>query len=86
MPIPLTSSSSPVFKTVLTSLAHCLKRAKANAVACQFGPRGGVRLRLAPDMLPLNSQLCIACDTAKNGPAHVDLSKADFWMNEQAAA
>ena len=73
----LTSSSLPIFKTALANLAHCLKKAEANAVARKFSPEVLVGLRLAPDMLPLAAQVRIACDAAKNGSARREPGTTD---------
>lgn len=71
MPISMSSASLPVFRTALSNLYHCLVKADANAVARRFDPNVLVGVRLAPDMLPLASQVRIACDAAKYGAARL---------------
>ena len=83
MSITLSSASLPVFKTALANLAHCLKKAEANAAARQFSPEVLVGLRLAPDMLPLASQVRIACDAAKNGAARVSGLTAPKFADDE---
>ena len=83
MSTTLTSSSLPIFKTALANLAHCLKKAEANAVARKFSPEVLVGLRLAPDMLPLAAQVRIACDAAKNGSARVSGLEAPKYADDE---
>jgi hypothetical protein len=71
MAITLSSASLPIFTSVLNNLSHCLFKAEANAAARKFDPNVLVNVRLAPDMLPLASQIRIACDTAKLGAARL---------------
>lgn len=65
MSITLSSASLPVFRTALTNLHHLLEKARADATARGYDPQVLVAYRLAPDMLPLKSQVFIACDAAK---------------------
>ena len=83
MSITLTRAALPVFQTALANLAHCLKKAEANAVARKFSPEVLVGLRLAPDMLPLASQVRIACDAAKNGSARVSGVEAPKFADDE---
>ena len=71
MSITLGSASLPVFIKGLRNLNHCLGKAVANAQARKFDVNVLVQARLAPDMLPLASQVRIACDTAKLGVARL---------------
>ncbi|MFP8780337.1 DUF1993 family protein [Hydrogenophaga sp. RWCD_12] len=87
MPITLSSASLPVFKTALSNLLHCLKKAEANAAARKFDPNVFVTMRLAPDMLPFASQIRIACDAAKNGTARLaGIEAPKFEDNETTFA
>lgn len=61
----------PIFVRMLGSLAHCLDKGAASAEARKFDPKVLVEARLAPDMLPLRSQVQIACDAAKFGVARL---------------
>lgn len=83
MPITLSSASLPVFQTALANLGHCLKKAQANAATRSFSPDVLVGLRLAPDMLPLASQVRIACDAAKNGTARVSGLEAPRMADDE---
>lgn len=83
MSTTLTSATLPVFQSTLSNLAHCLKKAEANAVARKFSPDVLVGLRLAPDMLPLASQVRIACDAAKNGTARVSGMEAPKFADDE---
>jgi uncharacterized protein len=83
MSITLTRAALPVFQTALANLAHCLKKAEANAEARKFSPDVLAGLRLAPDMLPLASQVRIACDAAKNGSARVSGLEAPRFADDE---
>lgn len=83
MSITLSSATLPVFQTAISNLAFCLKKAEGNAVARKFSPDVLVGLRLAPDMLPLASQVRIACDTAKNGAARVSGIEAPKFADDE---
>lgn len=67
MAISMSTASLPVLKTMLGNLSHFLDKGLAHAEAKKFDPAILVQARLAPDMLPLNRQVQIACDAAKNG-------------------
>jgi hypothetical protein len=73
--------SAPVFTHQLKNLAAILKTAAKDAKARGIDPSVLLSARLAPDMLPLISQVRIACDHAKGAcarlagveaPAHAD--------------
>jgi hypothetical protein len=67
----MSSASLPIFRTMLGNLAHLLDKGLAHAQARKFDPQVLVASRLAPDMLPFNRQIQIACDAAKNGVARI---------------
>ena len=71
MAISMYAASVPIFVRMLGSLSHCLDKAAASAEARKFDPKVLVESRLAPDMLPLRSQVQIACDGAKFGVARL---------------
>jgi hypothetical protein len=71
MSISMSSASLPIFITALRNLRHCLDKATVSATARQFSADVLVNVRLAPDMLPLASQIRIACDTVKLGAARL---------------
>ncbi len=65
MSLSMHSASAPVFVRMLGNLRLWLDKAEAHAVAKKFDPEVLLTTRLAPDMLPLNRQVQIACDGAK---------------------
>ena len=65
MAISMHSASVPVFRQMLTNLLAWLDKAEAHATAKKFEPSVYLTARLAPDMLPLPTQIQIACDAAK---------------------
>jgi hypothetical protein len=65
MPITMHSASVPIFVRMLGNLAKWLDKAEAHAAAKKFDTSVYLGLRLAPDMLPLSTQIQIACDSAK---------------------
>ena len=65
MSITMSSASVPVFVSMLGNLQTWLDKADAHAQAKKFDPTVYLSARLAPDMLPLKTQIQIACDTAK---------------------
>ena len=84
MAISMASASLPIFRTMLGNLSHLLDKALAHAEARKFDPAVLVSYRLAPDMLPFNKQIQIACDAAKNGVARISgLEAPKFEDNEQ---
>jgi hypothetical protein len=81
MAISMYGASVPVFQRILGNMLDWFDKAQAHAEARRFSPDNYVGLRLAPDMLPLASQVRIACDTAKGcarrlaaieAPVHAD--------------
>ena len=65
MSISMYSASVPMFERQLTGLLNWLDKAEAHASARGFDTANYLQLRLAPDMLPLVSQIRIASDSAK---------------------
>ena len=53
------------FKKMLHTLSHLLDKAQSHADANNFNVEVLLDSRLAPDMLPLTSQIQMACDTAR---------------------
>lgn len=73
-------TATPALKT----LSELLDKGLAHATAKKFEPSVLVDARLAPDMLPLNKQVQIACDMVKNGCARLAGAEAPrFEDNEQ---
>ncbi len=69
MTISMYQVSVPRFVHMLGNLATILDKAQAHAEAKKINATVLPALRLYPDMLPLTSQVQIACDTAKRAAA-----------------
>ncbi len=65
MTISMHSASVPIFVRMLGNLSTCLDKAEAHAAEKKFESTVYLSSRLAPDMLPLTTQIQIACDAAK---------------------
>jgi len=65
MALSMHSASVPIFVRMLGNLTGWLDKAEAHATAKKFEPAVYLGARLAPDMLPLPTQIQIACDAAK---------------------
>jgi hypothetical protein len=62
MALDMHSASVPIFVRMLGNLVTWLDKAEAHATAKKFEPSVYLTARLAPDMLPLPTQIQIACD------------------------
>lgn len=71
MSISMYSASVPVFTKTLTNMLTWLDKAEAHATAKGFDTAVYMTSRLAPDMLPLPSQVRIASDSAKGCAARL---------------
>ena len=78
-------ASVPQFVNILGSLSNILDKAQAHVDARKLDPAALTDYRLFPDMLPMKSQVQIACDTAKGAvarlagveiPVHEDTEKS----------
>ncbi|CAG1005186.1 MAG: DUF1993 domain-containing protein [Rhizobiaceae bacterium] len=65
MTISMYRASVPVFSAMLKALDHVLAKAERHAAETGADPDELFSARLAADMLPLKSQVQIACDHAK---------------------
>jgi len=65
MTISMYQASVPRFVNALTNLSRILDKAQAHVDAKKIDPEVLTSFRLYPDMLPMRSQVQIACDTAK---------------------
>ncbi len=83
MPITLHSASVPVFTQFLGNLRHLLTQAQADAAARGYDEQALVQYRLAPDMLPFKTQICIACDVAKLFAARLGGLEAPKYENTE---
>src|SRR4051812_21206394 len=71
MPITLHDLAIDTFVHMLGDLSHVLDKAARHAQARSFPVDDLVRFRLSPDMLPLSTQVYLACFHAKDGPARL---------------
>src|SRR6476620_12637504 len=94
MALDMHSASVPIFVRMLGNLATWLDKAEAHATARKFEPSVYLTARLAPDMLPLPTQIQIACDAAKfcvarlagsEGPAFADDEKTLADLRQRVA-
>lgn len=65
MNISMYQASVPRFANVLGNLSNILDKAQAHVDAKKLASDALTSYRLFPDMLPMTSQVQIACDTAK---------------------
>jgi hypothetical protein len=78
MTITMYTASAPRFANTLKNLSAILTKAEAHAEVRKIDPAVLIGARLYPDMLPLKSQVQIACDMAKGAVARlggVDIPK-----------
>jgi hypothetical protein len=83
MSITLYSASVPVFTQFLGNLKHLLAKAKADVATRGYDEQALVQYRLAPDMLPFKTQICIACDAAKLCAARIAGLDAPKYENTE---
>lgn len=65
MTISMYQASVPRFVNILGNVSNILDKAQAHAEAKKIDPLVLTSCRLFPDMLPMYTQIIIACDTAK---------------------
>ncbi len=65
MTISMYQASAPRFINILGNLSNILDKAQAHVEAKKIDPSVLPAYRLFPDMLPMTSQVQIACDAAK---------------------
>ena len=83
MSITLSTASLPVFTKFLGNLRHILSKAQADVAARGYDEQALVQYRLAPDMLPFKTQICIACDAAKLCAARISGLEAPKYENTE---
>jgi hypothetical protein len=71
MTLSLHELAIDTFIHMLGDLSHVLDKAAKHAQARNFPADDLARFRLAPDMLPLSTQVYLACHHAKDGPARL---------------
>jgi hypothetical protein len=81
----LSHASLPVFNQFLGNLKHLLVKAQADVAARGYDEQALVQYRLAPDMLPFRTQICIACDAAKLCAARIGDLEAPKYENTETS-
>ena len=84
MAISMHSASVPLFQRQLGALLTWLDKAEAYATARKFDANQLLQLRLAPDILPLVSQVRIASDAAKSCVARLAGVEAPKFEDNEA--
>ncbi len=84
MTISMYSASVPVFQRQLGAVLTWLDKAEVHAAARKFDTANYLQLRLAPDMLPLVSQIRIASDAAKGCVARLAGVEAPKFEDNEA--
>ena len=83
MSISLSSASLPVFIKYLGNLRHIVIKAQADVSTRGYDEQALVQYRMAPDMLPFKTQICIACDAAKLCVARISGQEAPKYENTE---
>jgi len=87
MTISMYQASVPRFVNILGNLSNILDKAQAHVDAKKIDPAVLPNFRLFPDMLPLTTQVQIACDTAKGVVARLaGMEIPAFEDNEKTLA
>jgi hypothetical protein len=84
MSISMHAACVPVFVKQLGAMLNWLDKAQAHAEARKFDTTVYLGLRLAPDMLPLVSQIRIASDTAKGCVARLSGQEPPKFEDNEA--
>lgn len=84
MQITMYQASVPVFIRGLKQLAAILDKAAAHAQARNIDPDVLVRARLYPDMFPLNRQVHLATDHAKNASSRLSGAERPTFADDEA--
>jgi hypothetical protein len=83
MSLSMYQASVPVFTQILGALGNVLGKAEAYGTARKLDPAVLPGARLFPDMLPLASQLHIACDFAKGATARLAGVEVPTWSDDE---
>ena len=87
MTISMYQASVPRFANILSNLSNILDKAQAHADAKKFDGTVLTGFRMVPDMLPMTTQVQIACDAAKGVVARLSGVDAPvFEDNEKTLA
>ena len=84
MSLSMHSASVPLLLQILGALSGVLDKAKAHAETRKIDQTVLIGLRLAPDMLPLNRQVHLATDFAKNIAAKLAGVEAPKYEDNEA--
>jgi hypothetical protein len=79
MTLSVHAASATLLSRTLNNLAACLDKAQAHADAKGFDSANYLTQRLAPDMLPLSSQIKIAGDIARMTLARLAGTELPAW-------
>lgn len=83
MTLSMHSASAPVFTRMLGNLNVWLDKAQAHAESRKFDSANYLALRLAPDMLPLASQVRIASDIARLAMARLGSGEMPRYADDE---
>jgi hypothetical protein len=83
MALTMHSATVPIFSRMLGNLVQWLDKAEAHARDRKFESQVYLGARLAPDMLPLSTQIQIACDAAKFCVARLAGSEAPPFADDE---
>ena len=84
MTTTLSSVTIPRFLNILGNLSHLLDKAELDAKSRNYDSKVLVDYRLAPDMLPLKTQILIACDAAKFCIARISGAEAPKFADSES--
>ena len=84
MAITLTNSTIPAILNILDNLSHLLEKAQVDSKTRGYDSKVLVDFRMAPDMLPLKTQVLIACDAAKFCVARVSGLEAPKFADSES--
>ena len=76
-------AGAPRFVNILGNLSNILDKAQAHVDAKKLDAATLTNYRLFPDMLPLTSQVQIACDTAKGVVARLAGWRSRFYEDDE---
>ena len=87
MTLTMYTAAVPTCIRALTNLAAILEKGGAHAEARKIDPKVLLHTRLYPDMLPLSTQIHIACDIAQGGAARLAAAEVPvFEAKERSLA
>src|SRR5262245_61577006 len=84
MAISMHGSSIPLFALMFENMLKWLDKAQAHANARNFDPRLFLDTKLAPDMVPLLTQVQLATDTATTWVSRLTGREMKGWEHGEA--